>query len=247
MVGHQIGARRERMTPDARREAILDAAQALFMRQGFEAVTIADVLDAAGISKGGFYHHFAAKDDLLSGIVTRMTEQGLAVAETARRSASGDALDRLNAFLGSSLRWKAENIGEMRMFAEVLMRPGNDILFQRVFAETAKAVVPVLRDMIAEGANEGVFDVADPGLAAEVILGLSQGRQAVLTEAVATAVTGDLDAATERLEARMQAEGLTCDRLLGAPPGSIRLSSPGGYRRILAGLAGETATEAREN
>ena len=75
---------RRRLAPDERREAILDAAQALFIQQGYDAVTIADVLDAAGISKGGFYHHFTAKEDLLTGIVGRMTQQALAVAGAAR-------------------------------------------------------------------------------------------------------------------------------------------------------------------
>ena len=38
----------------------------LFLSRGWDAVTIADVLDAAGISKGGFYYHLTAKDDLLA-------------------------------------------------------------------------------------------------------------------------------------------------------------------------------------
>lgn len=226
-----------RMAPDARREAILDTAQALFLQQGYEAVTVADVLAAAGISKGGFYHHFTAKEDLLTGVIMRMTEEGLAVAEGARTQTDGDALTKLNAFFASSLRWKADNIDGMRAFANFLLQRGNDILFQRAFTETAKAVVPVLEEMIADGVREGLFDVADPRLAAEIIVGLSQGRQAILIEAIALASEGQLDAATDRLDARMQAEGATCDRLLGLPQNSIALSGPDVYRQMLAGLA----------
>ncbi|SMX38605.1 TetR/AcrR family transcriptional regulator [Maliponia aquimaris] len=228
---------RRRLAPDERREAILDAANALFMRQGYDAVTIADVLDAAGISKGGFYHHFTAKEDLLTGIVARMTEQALAVAKAARDRACGDALDRLNAFLDSSVRWKAENSAETRVVAKVMLQPGNDTLFQRILAATAATVVPVLRDMIADGVREGVFDVADPQVTAEIIIGLSQGRQGILAEAIASAAAGEMDAATDRLDARMRAEGEACDRLLGLPPGSVRLSNRPEYRRMLAGLA----------
>ncbi|MCP3879140.1 MAG: helix-turn-helix transcriptional regulator, partial [Sulfitobacter sp.] len=47
------------MAPAVRRDLILDAAQALFMERGWDAVTIADVQEVAGISRGGFYHHFA--------------------------------------------------------------------------------------------------------------------------------------------------------------------------------------------
>lgn len=230
--------KKRRMAPDDRREAILDAAQSLFMARGWEVVTIADVLEAAGISKGGFYHHFSAKEDLLTGIVMRMTEQGLAATEIARGRSSGNALERLNAFLSGSVRWKADNIAGMRFFAEVLTRPGNDILYQRVFDATAAAVVPVLKEIIAEGVSEGAFDVADAQLTAELIVGLSHGRRQMLNDAVAIAAAGDLDRATERLDARMQAEGATCDRLLGLPPGSVPLSNRKDYRRMLAGLAG---------
>lgn len=226
-----------RMAPDARREAILNAAQGLFMARGWEAVTIADVLEAAKISKGGFYHHFTAKEDLLTGIVARMTAQAVTAAEAARNRTEGDALTRLNAFMASSLRWKAEHATEMRAFVEVLMRPGNDILFQKIFNATADAVVPILEEMMAEGAEEGTFDIADPRLAAEIVIGLSQGRQSVLADAMVLAQAGDIEAGTERLDARMRAEALTCDRLLGLPPGSVALSSPKDYRRMLAGLA----------
>lgn len=228
-----------RMAPDARREAILDSAQALFMQRGYEAVTVADVLAVAGISKGGFYHHFAAKEDLLTGVITRMAGQGLAVAEAARNQTTGDALAKLNAFLASSLRWKADNIDRMRTFVNVLLQPGNDILFQRAFTENAKTVLPVLEAMIGDGMREGIFDVAGPRITAEIIIGLSQGRQAILIEAVALTSNGHLDEATAVLDARMQAEGAICDRLLGLPSGSISLSSPDDYRLMLAGLAGD--------
>jgi AcrR family transcriptional regulator len=144
-----------RMAPDARREAILDAAQGLFMARGWEAVTIADVLSAARISKGGFYHHFTAKEDLLTGIVTRMTAQAVAATTAARHRSSGDALARLNAFLAGSLRWKAEHAAEMRAFVDVLMRPGNDILYQRTFNATAEAVVPILEEILTKVYGEG--------------------------------------------------------------------------------------------
>lgn len=237
MAGDTATGRRARMEPYTRREAILDAAQALFMQQGYEAVTIADVLASAGISKGGFYHHFAAKEDLLTGIIARKTDQGLAVAEAARSQPDGNALTRLNAFLAFSLQWKADNIGALRALVTVLQRPGNDILFQRAFTATATVVVPVLEDMITEGVRDGVFDVADPRLAAEIIVGLSQVRQATLIDAIASAAAGQVEEATDRLDARLRAEGATCDRLLGLPPGSITLSSPSDCRRMLAGPA----------
>ena len=47
------------------KEKIIEAAWALFMEQGYEQTTLQEILDRAGTSKGAFYHHFRAKEDLL--------------------------------------------------------------------------------------------------------------------------------------------------------------------------------------
>ncbi len=47
------------------RDRIIDAALVLFERHGFHGVTVNQIVEKAGISKGGFYHHFTSKDELL--------------------------------------------------------------------------------------------------------------------------------------------------------------------------------------
>ena len=58
---------REQMA--ANRSRILDEAARLFRAHGFEGVTIADVMKAAGQTHGGFYGHFSSKDDLIAATV----------------------------------------------------------------------------------------------------------------------------------------------------------------------------------
>lgn len=48
----------------ARRQAISDAATALFMERGFEAVTIAEVAEAAGVSIKTIFNYFGSKEEL---------------------------------------------------------------------------------------------------------------------------------------------------------------------------------------
>lgn len=55
---------REQMAENRRR--ILDAAGRLFRDKGFDAVTVAEVMKAAGLTHGGFYGHFDSKDDLIA-------------------------------------------------------------------------------------------------------------------------------------------------------------------------------------
>jgi TetR/AcrR family transcriptional repressor of nem operon len=48
------------------RRKILEAASRLFRARGFEAVTVAEVMKAAGLTHGGFYGYFKSKDDLIA-------------------------------------------------------------------------------------------------------------------------------------------------------------------------------------
>lgn len=230
--------RRQRMAPEARRERILDAAQKLFFTRGWDDVTINDVLGEASISKGGFYHYFAAKADLLDGVVERFTSEALDAAQAARAATSGDALMRFNAFLIESIRWKAERGQELRFFMDIMRHPGNDILFHRISNAVANVAKPILREMVAEGISEDCFDVPDTDLVAETIVALPQGRRTVAEVAIRTAEDGDLERATTLLNHRMVAEGALIDRLLGLPEGSVTLSNPTEYRLMLRAIAG---------
>jgi AcrR family transcriptional regulator len=77
------------------RDRVLDAAVELFAAQGFDATSVSQVIDRAGLTKGGFYHHFASKDallfevygDLITRQLTAMDEilaSGLSRAQTLR-------------------------------------------------------------------------------------------------------------------------------------------------------------------
>jgi TetR/AcrR family transcriptional repressor of nem operon len=48
------------------RERIIDAAGALFRTKGFDGIGVADIMKAADLTHGGFYGHFASKDDLVA-------------------------------------------------------------------------------------------------------------------------------------------------------------------------------------
>jgi len=50
----------------ANRERIIDAAAALFRAKGFDGIGVADIMKAADLTHGGFYGHFASKDDLVA-------------------------------------------------------------------------------------------------------------------------------------------------------------------------------------
>src|SRR5262245_31115406 len=52
------------------RARIVECARRMFNRHGFEAVSIDQIMASAGLTRGGFYHHFANKEELYSEAIT---------------------------------------------------------------------------------------------------------------------------------------------------------------------------------
>lgn len=51
------------------RARVIESARRLFNRHGFEQVTIDQIMAAAGLTRGAFYHHFRSKDELYAAAV----------------------------------------------------------------------------------------------------------------------------------------------------------------------------------
>lgn len=51
------------------REAIIDSAMKLLRARGIEASSVQDVMKGAGLTVGGFYGHFASKEDLFASTI----------------------------------------------------------------------------------------------------------------------------------------------------------------------------------
>jgi TetR/AcrR family transcriptional repressor of nem operon len=56
------------------RRHILEAASARFRRDGIEAVGVAELMNGAGLTHGGFYSHFASKEDLVRATIEHVAD-----------------------------------------------------------------------------------------------------------------------------------------------------------------------------
>ncbi len=64
-------------------DRILDAAASLFRERGVGETSVAQVMEAAGMTHGGFYRHFADKDELTAAAFSRAAEKVVADLEGA--------------------------------------------------------------------------------------------------------------------------------------------------------------------
>lgn len=63
-----------RAQAEENRERILDNAAQLFRERGFDGIGLNDLMQAAGLTRGGFYGHFESKDDLVAQATRRALE-----------------------------------------------------------------------------------------------------------------------------------------------------------------------------
>jgi TetR/AcrR family transcriptional regulator, transcriptional repressor for nem operon len=78
------------------RRTILEAASRLFRERGYESVTVAEIMKAAGLTHGGFYGYFASKDALIAG--------ALAEVLSRRPEPTGDLADYVSGYLSMAHR-----------------------------------------------------------------------------------------------------------------------------------------------
>ena len=75
---------RRARSPEATRNALLDAACELANQSGVFGISVDRVIERAGVSKGGFFHHFPTKQSLLVAVVEAELDRFEALVETCR-------------------------------------------------------------------------------------------------------------------------------------------------------------------
>ena len=81
------------------RERILDVAYLSIVEKGFAATSIEELVEAAGITKSGFFYHFRDKNDMARQLFDRFLAEDLAIIDTLEKRAHELSDDPLQSFL----------------------------------------------------------------------------------------------------------------------------------------------------
>jgi TetR/AcrR family transcriptional repressor of nem operon len=80
------------------REQIVEAADTLFYRQGYEQTSFADIAEIVQISRGNFYFHFKTKDEILDAVISLRLAKTRSMLERWEIEGTSPA-DRLHSFI----------------------------------------------------------------------------------------------------------------------------------------------------
>ena len=144
---------------DKTRELILDKAAELFIQKGYSAVTMKDICDATGLSRGGLYRHFQSTGEMMARLLS--DEQQMVDEKFRTDIAEGkSALEILDAYIQAHNRFLLSSNSSLEVAASqyaLLDEDGREINTSRV-----RATVDRLTYIIRQGQQEGIFIEGDP-------------------------------------------------------------------------------------
>jgi AcrR family transcriptional regulator len=160
------------MSPEDRREAIVDAALAVARRKGLASTTVRDVATEMGTSSGLIHHYFDSMDEVLAAAFERVAGTDLRETEALLEQA-GDPRGVLAAFLSSYAP-----VGEdwaFQLWLDAWAEAGRRPVLREASSRLNLAWAALLERAIRDGVRDGVFRTDDPQGAAWRILSLIDG------------------------------------------------------------------------
>jgi AcrR family transcriptional regulator len=153
-------APRRRLSAEARRQVILDAALEAFAEGGFSETSLETVASRAGVSKALIYEHFQSKRELHQALLETYVLEML-VKITGALAGAETAEDRLRAGLEGFLTFVEDSREAWRMLIRNRANVDVSDFFEKLFAEVAEMVGGLMATDFPESAlPEGAdFDV----------------------------------------------------------------------------------------
>jgi AcrR family transcriptional regulator len=201
-----------RMSPQDRRDAIVDAALVVARRKGLAATTVRDVATEMGTSSGLIHHYFDSMDEVLALAFERVAGEDLEQTEALLDQAH-DPTSIIGAFLASYAP-----VGEdwaFQLWLDAWAEAGRRPLLREVSSRLNLAWAALLERAIRAGISEGDFRCEDPKASAWRILSLIDGL-ALQVVAHQTVV--------ERRDMLAWAS-TAAERELGLAPGSLEVTT----------------------
>lgn len=168
--------RMDRLSPRAlRHEAILDAAEALFIEQGYDRTSLAEIVRRSGGSLATLYELFGNKQGLLHAIATRWRDQ--AVLGRMERSPVGAQSNRdtLMSYVTSELEFRRSPraVALMRMLVSECLRDRDFAL--QTYRDLHMPTIRELSDLFADWTAAGEARIDDPEAAAHLFASIISG------------------------------------------------------------------------
>lgn len=161
--------RKAGVTAEETRATLLEAAAAVFARDGFEGASIADIAASAGLSTGAIYAHYDGKADLFAAIIRDHAQR-----HADRLMAAGT--DLADAVIEIGATFDRRTVAEGALIAEAIMVAKRDPEIKQIlsglFSERMETFAGLVRDAQRTG---GIREDVDAEVLARLSFTISLG------------------------------------------------------------------------
>jgi len=156
------------------RSRVLQTAAECFAQNGYDGTGVAEICRRAGVTKGGFYHHFPSKQAVFLELLDRWLA-GLDTQLEAARAGAETVPEGLVQMAGMVQQVFEAGSGQLPIFLEFLTQAAHDPAVWQATIAPYRRYRAFFRDMVEAGIAEGARRPVDPETAAQVIVSLAVG------------------------------------------------------------------------
>lgn len=138
---------------DERRQELLEAAERLFLTNGYTETGVSDIVRETGVAQGTFYYHFKTKEDVLTAIVHKTADELESRLKRIAGNTELSPVDRLHRLLDTLFLFMDTN---KHLIALVHM-DSNALLHHRLMGTMSRIIRKYLLLFADEGIKNGSF------------------------------------------------------------------------------------------
>ena len=202
---------------------ILKTSLELFSKRGYDKTSIASILEKTGISKGGFYHHFKSKEEIINLIARMQVDTVVAIIEKIASEPDKTALQKLNLLIKEVQVFRNHNRDQLYKVYEAYLKSENLHLKEKIENYTLERAMQPYAEIVKQGIAEGVFYTTSPELAVETIIRIAPEIRLKMAGLFLAKETNErykeeIELAADYLEEFVQ-------KILGAQEGSLKIAT----------------------
>lgn len=151
--------------PAERKQELIDAAERLFLKKGYELTAVSDIVKSIPVAQGTFYYYFDSKRDMLEAVL----EKNFSALEKELASINDqtgvDPCDKFNRMINCMFRFDRGK----RKLTDAAHLEGNTYLHHKLEEMSHTKLIPHLGAVVKEGVDQGRFNVPHPEETADVL------------------------------------------------------------------------------
>ncbi len=153
--------------PEETVKLILDVSTRLFSEKGYDDTSLQDIINETKLSKGGIYHHFGSKEDILKAIFHRLGNENAEIFAKIRDDSRLSGIEKLRKIFQTAVFHSNQSV--LLTVSPCLLNNPRFLAMQ--IEQIYELIAPqFVEPILTEGVKDGSINIENPHEIAEAIM-----------------------------------------------------------------------------